>query len=69
MINYQGKRYSGGHCEAWYPEKLSNILEKKGFKTSLIFGESELFDRTMVPDKDTPARDAYSFKMSAIKLG
>ena len=27
----KGMRYSGGYYEAWYPEKVAKIIEKKSF--------------------------------------
>ena len=64
-----GMRYSGGHCEAWYPKKIYKILEKEGFEIVFRFsGESQILEKDMVPDKNVPSRDAYSFKVSAIKV-
>ena len=62
-------RYSGGHCEAWYPQKVKKFLDKEGFVTNFRFpGESETLKRSMIPDRLSPIRDAYSFKISAIKI-
>ena len=63
-----GMRYSGGHCEAWYPEKAKRFLEKEGFITTFRFtGESQTLIKNMIPDRGDPFRDAYSFKISAVK--
>ena len=41
----KGKRYSGGHYEAWYPKKVAKILEQKGFDTSIrAHKESRIID-------------------------
>ena len=64
----KGQRYSGGHCEAWYPEKVAKILEQKGFDTSIrAHKESRILDPKLVPERFFYERDYLSFKISAIK--
>ena len=65
----KGMRYSGGHCEAWYPDKAKRFLEKEGFKTTFRYlGESQTLNKKIIPDRGDPSRDAYSFKISAVKV-
>ncbi len=64
----KGRRYSGGHCEAWYPEKIIPLLHKYSFHASIrLHGESHILSHTNVPDRGFFTRDIISFKVSALK--
>ncbi|MCH4903853.1 methyltransferase domain-containing protein [Cylindrospermopsis raciborskii CHAB3438] len=63
-----GHRYTGGHCEAWYDDKLSALLSSYGFSTQLRFHkESRTLPPILVPDRQFSRRDQWSLKVSAIK--
>ena len=69
VINHQtdAQIASGGHCSAWYYEKLKEILEDIGFDVKLRkYQGSRKLHRFLVPDRR--ARSNYSFRVSAIKL-
>jgi hypothetical protein len=62
-------RYTGGHCETWYDDKLANLLRENGFAVSIRYHkQSKLLHGFMVPDRDFERRDKWSFKLSAIKV-
>lgn len=59
---------SGGHCSAWYPEKLMNALKSYGFKVRLReCKDSDKLPKMLVPDRSH--RSFGSFRVSAIKQG
>jgi len=63
-----GYRYSGGHCEAWYDDKLAMLLFEYGFEVNIRqHKESKLLPKFLVPDRDYIRRDKWSVKISAIK--
>jgi hypothetical protein len=68
LIGHQSRSQlsSGGHCSAWYFEKLKSLLEGIGFKVALRgYKQSTIISSFMVPDRH--ARSNYSFRISAIK--
>lgn len=57
---------SGGHCSAWYPEKLIKSLESEGFSASIRdYKCSRKIPSWLVPDRKH--RTFGSFRISAIK--
>ena len=61
---------SGGHSSNWYPDRLLNILNKKGFKASLRGyreGKTLAGIKSMILVPDRKHRSFYSFRVSAIK--
>ncbi len=63
------QKNSGGHISSWYPEKLINILSKKGFNAKQRkYKESRRIKSNFfifVPDREH--RTNVSFRISAIK--
>jgi len=61
---------SGGHSSNWYPNRLLNVLNQRGFKASLRGyreGKTLAGIKSMVLVPDRNHRSFYSFRVSAIK--
>jgi len=69
LINKQSKEQlkSGGHCSAWYPDKIVSSLEKAGFQVRARgYKDSRHLTKMLVPDRRH--RSFGSLRVSAIKI-